>query len=66
MAAGPESKARAGDLFLSAVGRTALTCYVLQNLLGSVIFYAWGFRLASYLNTWGVDGLAREGWVLGV
>ncbi|GAA1078183.1 DUF418 domain-containing protein [Nocardiopsis metallicus] len=50
---------------LSAVGRTALTCYVLQNLLGSVIFYGWGFGLASYLDTGDVGGLALEGWVLG-
>lgn len=50
---------------LSAVGRAALTCYVLQNLLGSVIFYGWGFGLASYLETRGVDGLALDVWILG-
>jgi uncharacterized protein len=51
---------------LSAVGRTALTCYVLQNLLGSVVFYGWGFGLASCLDTADIDGLALEGRVLGV
>ncbi|MEU4286334.1 DUF418 domain-containing protein [Nocardiopsis dassonvillei] len=34
---------------LRAVGRTALTCYVLQNLLGSVVFYGWGLGLAGIL-----------------
>lgn len=50
---------------LRAVGRTALTCYVLQNLSGSVIFYGWGLGLASYLEARGVEGPARDGWVLG-
>ena len=29
-----------------AIGRTALSCYVLQNIIASVLFYSWGFRLA--------------------
>lgn len=32
---------------LAAVGRMALTCYILQNLLASIIFYDWGFGLAA-------------------
>lgn len=32
---------------LTAVGRTALSCYILQNLLASVLFYGWGFGLAA-------------------
>ncbi|MFL1427396.1 MULTISPECIES: DUF418 domain-containing protein [unclassified Nocardiopsis] len=40
---------------LSAVGRTALSCYVLQNLLGSVVFFGWGLGLAGVL--WGAGPL---------
>lgn len=32
---------------LQYVGRMALTCYILQNLICSVIFYDWGFGLAN-------------------
>lgn len=35
---------------LTAVGRTALTCYILQNLLASVIFYGWGLGLAAHAH----------------
>lgn len=35
---------------LSAVGRTALSCYVLQNLLASVLFYGWGFGLSAHAD----------------
>ena len=42
---------------LSWVGRMAMTCYVLQNLICSVIFYDFGLGLAGKLpaewNTWG-------------
>ncbi|WP_234004221.1 DUF418 domain-containing protein [Nocardiopsis sp. SBT366] len=30
---------------LTAVGRTALSCYILQNLLASLIFYSWGLGM---------------------
>ena len=30
---------------LTAVGRTALSCYLLQNLLASLIFYSWGLGM---------------------
>jgi uncharacterized protein len=32
---------------LTAIGRTALSCYVLQNVLASVLCYSWGFGLAG-------------------
>jgi uncharacterized protein len=45
---------------LAAVGRTALSCYVLQNLLGAVLCYGWGLGLAARfadLRPWWVVGL---------
>lgn len=36
---------------VAAVGRTALSCYVLQNLLASVICYGWGFGLTARIPT---------------
>lgn len=30
---------------LALIGRTALSCYVLQNILCSILFYGWGFGL---------------------
>ncbi|MFE5703996.1 DUF418 domain-containing protein [Rhodococcus koreensis] len=35
---------------LSGVGRTALSCYVLQNILCSIVCYGWGFGLAARLD----------------
>jgi len=35
---------------LSNVGRTALSCYVLQNILCSIVCYGWGFGLAARLD----------------
>ena len=32
---------------LSLVGRMALTCYIAQNLIASIIFYDWGFGVAA-------------------
>ena len=32
---------------LTAVGRTALSCYVLQNVLAAVLCYGWGLGLAA-------------------
>ncbi|SDH28838.1 uncharacterized protein SAMN05444695_101677 [Rhodococcus triatomae] len=32
------------------VGRTALSCYVLQNVLCSIVCYGWGFGLAARLT----------------
>jgi uncharacterized protein len=32
---------------LTAVGRAALSCYVLQNVLAAVLCYGWGFGLAE-------------------
>jgi uncharacterized protein len=39
------------------VGRTALSCYVLQNLLATAVCYGWGLGLAARF-----DGL-RPWWV---
>ncbi|MEV0953778.1 DUF418 domain-containing protein [Promicromonospora sp. NPDC050249] len=43
------AKARPGLLRrgVEGVGRTALSCYVLQNVLASVLCYDWGFGLAG-------------------
>ncbi|MBN3523609.1 DUF418 domain-containing protein [Paenibacillus apiarius] len=32
---------------LEEVGKTALSCYMLQNILASVIFYGWGFGFGT-------------------
>jgi uncharacterized protein len=45
---------------LAAVGRTALSSYVLQNVLGSVLCYGWGLGLAVRLAD------ARPWWVVGL
>ncbi|MGI5215550.1 DUF418 domain-containing protein [Plantactinospora sp. CA-290183] len=45
---------------LTAVGRTALSCYVLQNLTCAVLCYGWGFGLAATLAD------ARPWWVFGL
>ncbi|WP_066640853.1 DUF418 domain-containing protein [Serinicoccus hydrothermalis] len=37
---------------LQEVGRTALSCYLLQNLLGGALFYGWGLGLAAGLGAW--------------
>jgi uncharacterized protein len=54
-------RARPGVLrgALTSVGRTALSCYVLQNLVASVLCYGWGFGLAARLDS------ARPWWVIG-
>ncbi|MER7077202.1 uncharacterized protein SAMN02982929_05209 [Saccharopolyspora kobensis] len=43
---------------LTSVGRTALSCYVFQNLVGAVLCYGWGLGLAAQFD-W-----ARPWWVL--
>ncbi|WP_194813740.1 DUF418 domain-containing protein [Nocardia sp. XZ_19_385] len=35
---------------LTEVGRTALSCYILQNLVASVFCYGWGFGLAARVS----------------
>ena len=44
---------------LTAVGRTALSCYVLQNVVASVLCYGWGLGLATR------SADARPWWVVG-
>lgn len=35
---------------LTEVGRTALSCYILQNLVASILCYGWGFGLAARIE----------------
>ncbi|MDQ0174647.1 DUF418 domain-containing protein [Bacillus chungangensis] len=37
---------------LQEIGRTALSCYIMQNIIASVIFYGWGFGLTPINNGW--------------
>jgi len=37
---------------LEKVGKVALSCYILQNIIASILFYGWGFGLGFYSNTW--------------
>ena len=37
---------------LQKVGRTALSCYLLQNLLAGALFYGWGFGLVNQVQSW--------------
>jgi uncharacterized protein len=36
---------------LTEVGRTALSCYILQNLVASILCYGWGLGLAARVST---------------
>jgi uncharacterized protein len=36
------------------VGRAALSCYLLQNLVAGALFYGWGLGLATQLGEWRV------------
>ncbi|GAB6930908.1 DUF418 domain-containing protein [Paenibacillus sp. JCM 10914] len=36
---------------LENVGKMSLSCYVLQNVIASIIFYGWGLGLAGQLNS---------------
>ena len=38
---------------LAEVGRMALSCYILQNVLASVFFYSWGFGLTGKVDAAG-------------
>lgn len=44
------------------IGRTALSCYILQNVLASVIFYGWGFGLAGAFGAAGTLGVMVGIW----
>lgn len=37
---------------LSAVGRTALSCYILQSIICTFVFYSWGLGLFGRLAYW--------------
>ncbi|MBB4931240.1 putative membrane protein YeiB [Lipingzhangella halophila] len=43
---------------LRAIGRTALSCYVLQNVLASVVCYGWGLGMA--------EQMAGKAWLAGL
>ncbi|MGH3695483.1 MAG: DUF418 domain-containing protein [Pseudonocardiaceae bacterium] len=45
---------------LTAVGRTALSCYVFQNVVAGALCYGWGLGLAERLADY------RPWWILGV
>ncbi|TCN54103.1 uncharacterized protein EV641_105128 [Rhodococcus sp. SMB37] len=36
--------------WLQGIGRAALSCYILQNIIASVICYGWGFGLAARID----------------
>lgn len=36
---------------LEAIGKMALSCYVMQNIVSSVIFYGWGFGLGGKIGS---------------
>lgn len=46
---------------LSAVGKMALTCYIVQNILASIIFYDWGFGVAGR-----IEGAQAVWWTLAI
>ncbi len=50
---------------LRSVGRAALSCYILQNVAASWLFYGWGMGLSRYLEDQGTKGLALDAWILG-
>lgn len=45
------------------IGRAALSCYLLQNLLAGALFYGWGLGLAEHLGEWRVP-LTMVGYVV--
>ena len=50
--------------FFTAIGRTALSCYVLQNLLASIVFYDWGFGLSRKLSEENLEWVTVIVWAL--
>ena len=49
---------------LSHVGRMALTCYLAQNLLASILFYDWGLGLANRTTHLNATAVTLAGYVL--
>jgi uncharacterized protein len=43
--------------WLEQTGKMSLSCYVLQNVLSSVIFYGWGIGLGNKLNSISIIGV---------
>ena len=50
--------------FFTTIGRTALSCYVLQNLLASLVFYGWGLGLATTLEERWLELAALIAWAV--
>lgn len=50
--------------FFTVIGRTALSCYVLQNLLASIVFYDWGFGLSRRLSEENLNWVTVIVWAL--
>lgn len=46
--------------YLEAVGQMALSCYVLQNILASFLFYGWGLGLGGQVGSLAIIGF----WVM--
>jgi uncharacterized protein len=49
---------------LAAVGRLALTNYLLQSLFCTTLFYGWGFGFFGHLNRAGLVGVVAAVWLL--
>ncbi|AHY47513.1 putative membrane protein [Rubrobacter radiotolerans] len=47
---------------LAEVGRLALSCYILQNVLASAVFYGWGLGLAGAFGAVGTLGVMGGIW----
>lgn len=47
---------------VSTVGRMALTCYIAQNLIASLLFYEWGLNLSERMQ-WGIYA-ELAGWLV--
>ncbi|TDQ37714.1 DUF418 domain-containing protein [Aureibacillus halotolerans] len=42
---------------VALIGRMALSCYIAQNVLASILFYGWGFGLGGSLHAGAVIGI---------
>ena len=43
--------------YFEAVGKMALSCYVLQNILASLLFYGWGLGLGGKVGSLEIIGI---------
>ena len=49
---------------ISNVGRMALSCYILQSIACSIIFYSWGFALYGTLDSVQMLGIVAVVWII--